>query len=196
MSIKSQSMVALFLALVVSLALNPTIINNIYENVLGRIVLICIVIFFAINNTTLGLLVVLVIIAALNQYGSFTEGFKLNKELKKGEKEEHSILSKGEPDLTKGEPDLTKGEPDLTKGEEHDFNPLNKHKLKKISNLKKEQETTGVNLQDLRNTTMPKDSNTIQVDKNMIRSEEVSPSTSSMLNSSLKENFSILNTDY
>ena len=182
MSIKSQSMVALFLALVVSLALNPTIINNIYENVLGRIVLICIVIFFAINNTTLGLLVVLVIIAALNQYGSFTEGFKLNKELKKGEKEEHSILSKGEPDLTKGE--------------EHDFNPLNKHKLKKISNLKKEQETTGVNLQDLRNTTMPKDSNTIQVDKNMIRSEEVSPSTSSMLNSSLKENFSILNTDY
>ena len=181
MSIKSQSMVALFLALVVSLALNPTIINNIYENVLGRIVLICIVIFFAINNTTLGLLVVLVIIAALNQYGSFTEGFKLNKELKKGEKEEHSILTKGEPDLTKGEPD---------------FNPLNKHKLKKISNLKKEQETTGVNLQDLRNTTMPKDSNTIQVDKNMIRSEEVSPSSSSMLNSSLKENFSILNTDY
>ena len=30
MSIKSQSMVALFLALVVILALNPTIINNIY----------------------------------------------------------------------------------------------------------------------------------------------------------------------
>ena len=185
MSIKSQSMVALFLALVVSLALNPTIINNIYGNVLGRIVLICVVIFFAINNTTLGLLVVLVIIAALNQFGSFTEGFKLNKELKKGEKEQHSILSKGHSDLTKEESDLSK------RGE-HNV----KHKLKKISNLKKEQETTGVNLQDLRNTTMPKDSNTIQVDKNMISSEEVSPSTSSMLNSSLKENFSILNKDY
>ena len=139
----------------------------------------------AINNTTLGLLVVLVIIAALNQFGSFTEGFKLNKELKKGEKEQHSILSKGHSDLTKEESDLSKRE-------EHDV----KHKLKKISNLKKEQETTGVNLQDLRNTTMPKDSNTIQVDKNMISSEEVSPSTSSMLNSSLKENFSILNKDY
>ena len=128
MSIKSQSMVALFLALVVILALNPTIINNIYGNVLGRIVLICVVIFFAINNTTLGLLVVLVIIAALNQFGSFTEGFKLNKELKKGEKEQHSILSKGHSDLTKEESDLSKRE-------EHDV----KHKLKKISNLKKEQ---------------------------------------------------------
>ena len=121
MSIKSQSMVALFLALVVILALNPTIINNIYGNVLGRIVLICVVIFFAINNTTLGLLVVLVIIAALNQFGSFTEGFKLNKELKKGEKEQHSILSKGHSDLTKEESDLSK------RGE-HNV----KHKLKKI----------------------------------------------------------------
>jgi len=170
MSIKSQSIVALFLALVVSLALNPKIINNIYENVLGRIFLICVVIFFSINNTTLGLLVVLVIIAALNQFASFTEGFKLNKD----EEERQS---------------------NLTKRKEHDVNPL-KHKLKKISNLKKEQETTGVNLQDLRNTTMPKDSNTIQVDKNMNSSEEVSPSTSSVLNSSLKENFSILNRDY
>ena len=52
--------------------------------------------------------------------------------------------------------------------------------------------TTGVNLQDLRNTTMAKDSNTIQVDKNMNSSEEVSPSTSSTLNPSLKENFTSL----
>lgn len=185
MSIKSQSMVALFLALVVSLALNPTIIHNIYENVLGRIVLICVVIFFAVNNTTLGLLVVLVIIAALNQFGSFTEGFKLNK----GEKERPSDLTKGDSDLTKEDSDLTKEDSDLSKRDKHNV----KYKLKKIS---KEQQTTGVNLQDLRNTTMPKDSNTIQVDKNMVSSEEVSPSTSSMLNSSLKENFSILNKDY
>jgi hypothetical protein len=40
---------------------------------------------------------------------------------------------------------------------------------------------------------MAKDSNTIPVDKNMNSSEEVSPSTSSMLNPSVKENFSILN---
>jgi hypothetical protein len=165
MSIKSQSIGALFLALVVILALNPKIINNIYENVLGRIFLICVVIFFSINNATLGLLVVLVIITALNQFGSFTEGFEPNQ----GEKEGQSVLTKGVK--------------------------LNMNKLKKkISNLKEEKEdgTTGVNLQDLRNTTMAKDSNTIQVDKNMNSSEEVSPSTSSMLNPSLKENFSSL----
>ena len=43
---------------------------------------------------------------------------------------------------------------------------------------------------------MSKDSNTIQVDKNMNSSEEVSPSTSSTLNSSLKENFTLLGSTY
>lgn len=169
MSIKSQSIGALFLALVVILALNPKIINNIYENVLGRIFLICVVIFFSINNATLGLLVVLVIITALNQFGSFTEGFQTNQVEKEGQ-------------------------PVLTKGSVNNVKPIIDKLKKKISNLKEEKQdgTTGVNLQDLRNTTMAKDSNTIQVDKNMNSSEEVSPSTSSMLNPSLKENFSSL----
>lgn len=171
MSIKSQSMVALFLALVVILALNPKIINNIYDNVLGRIFLICVVIFVSINNATLGLLAVLVIITGLNQMGSFTEGFEQNQD--KSEQKE--------------------GQPVLTKGAVHNVKPII-NKVKKISNLKedKAQGTTGVNLQYLRNTTMAKDSNTIPVDKNMNSSEEVSPSTSSMLNPSVKENFSIL----
>jgi hypothetical protein len=166
MSIKSQSIGALFVALVVILGLNPKIINNIYENVLGRIFLICVVIFFSINNATLGLLVVLVIITALNQFGSFTEGFEINQS-------------------------ETEGQPVLTKGSVNNVNPI-------INNLKKikEEEASGVNLQDLRNTTMSKDSNTIQVDKNMNSSEEVSPSTSSTLNSSLKENFTLLGSTY
>ena len=165
MSIKSQSIVGLFLALVLILALNPKMINNIYDNVLGRIVLICLVIFFALNNVTLGLLVVLVIIAGLNQFGSFTEGFE--------QKEGHPVL---------------------TKGAINNMKPI-LNKQKKLSELKEEttRKTTGVNLQDLRNTTMPKDSNTIQVDKNMNSSEEVSPSSANMLNSSLKENFSSFN---
>jgi len=163
MSIKSQSIVGLFLALVLILALNPKMINNIYDNVLGRIVLICLVIFFALNNVTLGLLVVLIIIAGLNQFGSFTEGF-------------------------------TEGQPVLTKGAIKNMKPI-LNKQKKLSELKEETttKTSGVNLQDLRNTTMPKDSNTIQVDKNMNSSEEVSPSSANMLNSSLKENFSSFN---
>ena len=171
MSIKSQSIVGLFLALVLILALNPKMINNIYDNVLGRIVLICLVIFFALNNVTLGLLVVLVIIAGLNQFGSFTEGFE--------QKEGHPVL---------------------TKGAINNMKPI-LNKQKKLSELKEETATktttgVGVNLQDLRNTTMPKDSNTIQVDKNMNSSEEVSPSTSSTLNSSLKENFTLLGSTY
>ena len=36
MSIKSQSIGALFLALVLILGLNPKIINNIYDNILGH----------------------------------------------------------------------------------------------------------------------------------------------------------------
>jgi hypothetical protein len=163
MSIKSQSIVGVFVVLVLILALNPKMINNIYDNVLGRIVLICLVIFFALNNVTLGLLVVLIIIAGLNQFGSFTEGF-------------------------------TEGQPVLTKGAIKNMKPI-LNKQKKLSELKEETttKTSGVNLQDLRNTTMPKDSNTIQVDKNMNSSEEVSPSSANMLNSSLKENFSSFN---
>ena len=163
MSIKSQSIGALFLALVVILGLNPKIINNIYENVLGRIFLICVVIFFSINNATLGLLVVLVIITALNQFGSFTEGFEQNQ----GEQSVVTEVNNVKPNI---------------------------NNVKKLSDLKEEKAegTTGVNLQDLRNTTMAKDSNTIQVDKNMNSSEEVSPSTSSTLNPSLKENFTSL----
>ena len=156
MKIKSQIMGALFLALVVILALKPKIINNIYDNLLGRLVLICVVIFVSMNNVTLGLLVVLVIITALNQFGSFTEGFESNGQ---------SVIRAVQMNLN---------------------NP----------NIIKEDSISSINLQDLRNTTMPKDSNTIQVDKNMNRSEEVDPSTSNMLNSNLKENFTLLGSNY
>ena len=74
MSVKTKSIGALFVALVVILAVNPKVINNIYGTNLGRLFLVCVVIFFAMNNTTLGLLVVLAIITASNQFGSFVEG--------------------------------------------------------------------------------------------------------------------------
>ena len=159
MSVKTKSIGALFVALVIILAVNPKVINNIYGTILGRLFLVCVVIFFAMNNTTLGLLVVLVIITALNQFGSFTEGFEPNGQ---------SVIRAVQMNLNN---------PNI------------------ISNLK-EDGISSINLQDLRNTTMPKDSNTIQVDKNMNRSEEVDPSTSNMLNSNLKENFTLLGSNY
>ena len=156
MKFKSQIIGSLFLALVVILTLKPKIINNIYNNLLGRVFLICVIIFVSMNNVTLGLLVVLVIITALNQFGSFTEGFEPNGQ---------SVNRAVQMNLN---------------------NP----------NIIKEDGISSINLQDLRNTTMPKDSNTIQVDKNMNRSEEVDPSTSNMLNSNLKENFTLLGSNY
>jgi len=153
MKFKSQIIGSLFLALVVILTLKPKIINNIYDNLLGRVFLICVIIFVSMNNVTLGLLVVLVIITALNQ---FFEGFEPNGQ---------SVNRAVQMNLN---------------------NP----------NIIKEDGISSINLQDLRNTTMPKDSNTIQVDKNMNRSEEVDPSTSNMLNSNLKENFTLLGSNY
>jgi hypothetical protein len=108
------------------------------------------------NNVTLGLLVVLVIITALNQ---FFEGFEPNGQ---------SVIRADQMNLN-APTIITEDKADVI---------------------------SSINLQDLRNTTMPKDSNTIQVDKNMNRSEEVDPSTSNMLNSNLKENFTLLGSNY
>jgi hypothetical protein len=156
MKFKSQIIGSLFLALVVILTLKPKIINNIYDNLLGRVFLICVIIFVSMNNVTLGLLVVLVIITALNQ---FFEGFEPNGQ---------SVIRADQMNLN-APTIITEDKADVI---------------------------SSINLQDLRNTTMPKDSNTIQVDKNMNRSEEVDPSTSNMLNSNLKENFTLLGSNY
>jgi hypothetical protein len=99
MSIKIQSIGALFVALVIILAINPTIVHNMYSSILGRLFLILIVIFFAMNNITLGLLIVLTIITALNQYGSFVEAtlpFVEGMENKTIDKEENISKKKSE----------------------------------------------------------------------------------------------------
>ena len=56
MSVKTKSIGALFVALVIILAVNPKVINNIYGTILGRLFLVCVVIFFAMNNVTLNFL--------------------------------------------------------------------------------------------------------------------------------------------
>lgn len=73
---KTQSIGALFIALVIILAIHPRIVHNIYSSVLGRLLLVGIVVFFAMNNAVLGLLVALTIITASNQFGSFSEGME------------------------------------------------------------------------------------------------------------------------
>jgi hypothetical protein len=63
----------LFTMLVVVLIVSPRSINNMYNNILGRVGLIALIIFFSMHNVTLGLLVALCIIVASNMY--MFEGF-------------------------------------------------------------------------------------------------------------------------
>jgi hypothetical protein len=69
---KIQFLIGLFVLIVVVLVLNPRVINDIHKTILGRIMLIGLVIFFTAHNTTLGLLVALCLIIAINMF--FMEG--------------------------------------------------------------------------------------------------------------------------
>jgi hypothetical protein len=55
------------------LIVSPRSLNNLYNNTLGRLALIALIIFFAMHNVTLGLLAALCIIIASNMY--MFEGF-------------------------------------------------------------------------------------------------------------------------
>jgi hypothetical protein len=78
MSVRTKSIGALFVVLAIILVVNPRMVNNVYETILGRLFLIGIVIFFAMNNITLGLLAVLAIIVASNQFSFLVEGMENN----------------------------------------------------------------------------------------------------------------------
>ena len=171
MSVKTQSIGALFVVLVIILALNPKMVNNIYSTILGRLFLICIVIFFAMNNTTLGLLVALAIITASNQFGSFTEGLdNMDRSITIGEE---NVNSTGEQKVLTGS--------------------ATEEAKKKISDLKTQvsEGTSGIDKEDIKAAIMSKNSKQIPVDSNMNSSDEVSASSSAMLDRSAKlEGFS------
>ena len=156
----NKSIGILFIVLLVILAINPKIVNNMYETILGRLFLICMVIFFAMNNTTLGLLVALLIITSLNQFGSFTEGMQLPATI-------------GEDNVD------TTGEQPI----------LNRSAIKQKLTTAKQDVVQGVDKEDIKAAIMAKDSKTIPVDPNMTGSEDVSASTSGMLINSKLESF-------
>lgn len=71
---KMQGSLGLFVLLVIILMVKPIFYNNMYNNILGRLVLIAILLFFVTTNVTLGLLVALIMIIGTNV--SFVEGFE------------------------------------------------------------------------------------------------------------------------
>ena len=126
-----------------------------YGSILGRLFLILIVVFFSINNITLGLLIVLTIITALNQYGSFVEAtlplVEAMLPLVEGMENESAVA--------------------VTIGEDNT-----------IKESEKKNETIGFDKEDMKATMMPRDSKQIPVDPNMNSSSEVDAASSGMLN--------------
>lgn len=156
MSVKTKSIGALFVALVIILAVNPKIVNDIYNTILGRVFLISIVIFFSMHNTTLGLLIALAIISALNQFGSFVEGM--------------------ENPTTIGD--------DNTDQQNGSVKVITKDAAKqKLSDLKQDISSglSGIDKEDIKAAIMAKDSKAIPVDSSMTSSDEVSAFTTGML---------------
>jgi len=195
MSIKTNCIISLFAGLAIILAINPKVINNVYNNVFGRIVLLAVIIFLSMNNVTLGLLVALVLIIVLNEYSNFAEGME----------------NMSTPDTTNS---LTVGEENVPQtgaikvlSKDAANNAANMSTNKKISQLKEQaamgqvtttgQATTGqattmpvssgVDKTDIATAIMSKPSNSIPIDKAALQNSEVNANSSG---STLTEGFS------
>jgi len=179
---KTHSIVAIFIALVVILAINPKMVNTLYSSVLGRLFLISIVILLSMKNVTLGLLVALTIISGLNQFGSFVEGF------------EPTTVGEDNVDATGKQIVLTNAAQGTTQnqgvtGQGTAVTTVNSAK-QKISDLKAQAAANGVDKEDIKAALQAKDSSTIPTDPNMTTNETVEAFTTNMLRpSSLTKGF-------
>jgi hypothetical protein len=170
---KTHSIVAIFIALVVILAINPKMVNTLYSSVLGRLFLISIVILLSMKNVTLGLLVALTIISGLNQLGSFVEGSFV---------EGFEATTVGEDNV-----DSTGKQIVLTNAAQ---GPTVNSAKQKISDLKAQAATNGVDKEDIKAALQAKDSSTIPTDPNMTTNASVEAFTTNMLRpSSLTKGF-------
>lgn len=71
---KMNVMFALFVLLVVVVCVNPSMIKKLNQTVLGRLILVAIIVYFSVHNTTAGILAALVIICVMQSY-VYQEGF-------------------------------------------------------------------------------------------------------------------------
>ena len=188
MSVKTNSVVALFFILVIILVIKPNFVYSINSSILSRLFLICILIFFAMNNITLALLTLFIIIILLNKYDSFVEGME-NIQTPDTIGEENVPITGAQQVLTK----------DAVKQKIED----------RISDLKAKAQSsqgeqtqpaqtsdsntgTGMDKEDIKNAIQSISASSIPVDKNTFNStDNVQPSTSSMLTNkaSLTEGF-------
>jgi hypothetical protein len=158
-----KAILALFLALLAILIMSPRWLYNIYDNTLGKLILIIVIIFLTRHNTTLGLLAVLCVIVVLHEYMPFVEGMDNNDNIQTpGTIGEDNIPAPTGPNVQ---------------------NIITKEEAKKkLSDLKEKANEAGIDLNDIKDAISSKDSNSIPVDKQtMTSSENVQPFSPNML---------------
>lgn len=183
MSVKTNSIVGLFFILIIILVINPNFIYNINSSILGRLFLICLLIFFAMNNITLALLTLFIIIILLNKYDSFVEGME-NIQTPDTIGEENVPITGKQEVLTKDSV--------IQKTDDKISDLKAKAQAGQIQTTQTNDSNSGMDKEDIKNAIQSLSSSTIPIDKKtFISSENVQPSTSSMLTNkaSLTEGF-------
>ena len=161
---KKCGIVCLFLLLVVALILKPRVLFNLHRNILGRVVLIGIVLFFTMFNVTLGLLAALCLIIASNMF--FMEGF--------------DNVTIGDDNVDGSLNDGTT----VTVETKDEAKEKAKEKAKKLSEMKAQtdadlnSDSEGIDKASIHDSIQAKSSKTIPVDKSKFSSDEVNPSES------------------
>ena len=190
---KTKGVIALFVALMIILAVNPRTVNNIYSTILGRLVLIGVVIFLAMNNLVLGLLVALAIISSINQFGSFVEGMDtMAAPVTIGE--DNVPITGQQIVLTKSataDVDAAKQKISDLKARAASGNLNTNMNANMNTNANANANTNGIDKEAIRNTIMAKNSKTIQLDADALKNEDVNAYNPSMLTntSSMTEGF-------
>jgi hypothetical protein len=163
----------LFLLLVITLILKPRVLFNLHRNILGRVVLVGVVLFFTMFNVTLGLLAALCLIIASNMFfmegfdnvtigddnvdGSLNDGTTVPVETRDKEKAKEKLMASGK-DGSKLSEIQAQAE---TKAQDGEYS-----------------EDQGVDRPSIHESIQPKSSKAMPVDKSRFSSDEVSPSES------------------
>jgi hypothetical protein len=166
----------LFIMLIVVLIVSPRSLNNLYNNTLGRVALIALIIFFAMNNVTLGLLAALCVIIASNMY--MFEGLENMTEDQKNNLKDKAIDKKGTMSTTTTDsttPTTTTSTTDSTTTDSTTTG-------------------TGVDKEAIKDAIQAKASNTIQVAKADFSSTEVAPTAAP--STTTQEAFSSMGASY
>ena len=159
-----HGILGLFILLVIILMLNPRVIYNLHNNVLGRVVLIGVILFFTTFNVTLGLLAALCLIIASNMF--FMEGLNNLSGLTVGEDNMDGTLNTGDT-ISVETKDKVKANAKAN---------VDSKDGAKISELQEQAQEGGVDRISIQETIQSKNSKTMPPARSTFNSEEVSAS--------------------